>query len=360
MVRGETEPTRKAKADSAATREAAQRSEQPKYYPSNRAFLKPLDYQKIIYETNHETHVAKITLNRPEVMNALSHELRGELMHAMKVAENDNDINVIILKGAGRCFSAGYDIGGGMGLEEPHAGSMYVGDSHWARYLVNFYWQIWELSKIVIAQAHGYVLAGGSELCFSCDLLVTTPDCRFGYPPIRAMGAPDVMWFPWLLPMRKARELVFTGDNITGEQAFHYGMANYCVPEADIDEFTEIFAKRVALIPWQVNTLHKRGIQKAYELMGIRNALETHALQWGLLGHQDRIKEMGELIRKVPLREYLTIRDKPYADYRTAEEAILSRTKREGNAWKLVSDKAAKAKVDESIGKIEKLKTENK
>ena len=207
-------------------------------------YEKPLDYKVIIYEQNHKTHVAKVTMNRPDKMNALNHQLRGEIFHALKVAERDNDINVIILKGAGRCFSAGYDIGGTMGTEEPDFGSQYIGDSHWARYLVNQYWQIWELSKIVIAQTHGYVLAGASELCSVCDLLVTTPDCQFGYPPVRAMRAPDVMWFPWFLPKRKAAEMIFTGDSLTGQQAFEYGMANYCVPENEIDKFTDPKVKR--------------------------------------------------------------------------------------------------------------------
>jgi len=303
-------------------------------------YEKPLDYQVVIYQPNHETHVAKITMNRPERMNALSHQIRGELFHALKVAERDNDINVIVIKGAGRCFSAGYDLVEGIGgPNEPDFGSQYVGSSHWARYLVNQYWQVWELFKVVIAQTHGYVLAGASELCSMCDLLVTTPDCQFGYPPLRAMAAPDVMWLPWLLPVRKAKEMLFTGDSITGEEAYRLGMANYCVPEENIDEFTEIFAKRVALIPWQLSTLRKRSIQKAYEIMGVRPALEVCALMLEEQRQTDRVKEMGELMRKVPLREYLTARDQPYRDYRTAEEAILARKQREGEEWKGVSKK---------------------
>ncbi len=301
-------------------------------------YQKPLDYKVIIYEPNHETHVAKITLNRPEVMNALSHQLRGELFHALKVAEGDNDINVVVLKGAGRCFSAGYDLAEGIGgSQEPDMGSQYVGASHWARYLTNLYWQIWELSKVVIAQTHGYVLAGGSELCSMCDLLVTTPDCQFGYPPMRAMPAPDVMWFPWLLPMRKAKEMLFTGDSITGEEVYRLGMANYCVPEKDIDEFTEVFAKRVALIPWQMHTLRKRSINKVYEMQGMRSAMEISAMMWQQYQDVDRVKQMEHMLHTAPLREYLTARDKPYKDYRTAEDAILKRAAREGEEWKGVS-----------------------
>jgi enoyl-CoA hydratase len=301
-------------------------------------YREPLDYQVVIYEPNHETHVAKITMNRPDRMNALSHQLRAELFHALKVAERDNDINVVVIKGAGRAFSAGYDLAGGnVGFEEPDFGSQYVGSGHWARYLINQYWQIWELSKIVIAQTHGYVLAGATELCAVCDLVVTTPDCQFGYPPMRAMAAPDLMWFPWLLPKRKAAEMVYTGDSISGEEAYQLGMVNYSVPADSIDEFTETFAKRVALIPWQMNTLHKRSFQKAYELMGFRQALEICALMQEQFSSTEKVREMSELMRKVPLREYLTTRDQPYQDYRTAEQAILDRSKREGEAWKGVS-----------------------
>ena len=304
-------------------------------------YEKPLDYQVVIYEPNRETHVAKITMNRPDRMNALSHQLRAELFHALKVAERDNDINVVVIKGAGRAFSAGYDLAGGnIGVEEPDFGSQYVGSGHWARYLINQYWQIWELSKIVIAQTHGYVLAGATELCSVCDLVVTTPDCQFGYPPMRAMAAPDLMWFPWLLPKRKAAEMVYTGDSITGEDAYRLGMVNYSVPADSIDEFTETFAKRVALIPWQMNTLHKRSFQKAYELMGFRQALEICALMQEQFGNTEKVKEMSQLMRNVPLREYLTNRDQPYNDYRTAEQAILDRSRREGDAWKGVSKQA--------------------
>ena len=94
-------------------------------------YQKPLDYEVVIYEPDRENHVATITMNRPERMNALSHQLRAELFHAIKVAERDNEINVIVLKGAGRCFSAGYDLAGGnVGVEEPDFGSQYVGSGH--------------------------------------------------------------------------------------------------------------------------------------------------------------------------------------------------------------------------------------
>ncbi len=297
-------------------------------------YNKPLDYKVVIYETNYDTHVAKVTMNRPEKMNSLSHQLRAEIFHALKVAEKDDNINVIILKGAGRCFSAGYDISGTMGTEEPDFGAQYVGDAHWAYYLVQQYWQIWDLSKVVIAQTHKYCLAGGTELLALCDLLVTTPDCQFGGPQLRSMSAPDILWFPWYLPMRKAKEFCFTGDSITGEQAVQWGMANYAVPEENIDEYTEKFAARVALMPWQLQNLHKKVMNKAYERMGIRDTLELACLPWALYAKMDWIKEWSEKLQKMPLRQWLTLRDGRYDDYRTAEKAILDRKIREGEPWK--------------------------
>jgi len=295
-------------------------------------YQKPLEYKFIIYEARPDVHIVRITLNRPEVMNAMSHALRAELFHALKVAERNNEINVIIIRGAGRCFSAGYDLAGGLAGAEPDLGSQYTDTcfyTHWARYVIQQWWQLWELSKVIIAQTHGHCLAGASELAAMCDLLVTTPDCQFGYPPMRSMGV-DMLWFPWLLPMRKAHEMAFTGDTITGEDAFRFGMANYCIPQALIDEFTELFAKRVALMPWQMATQYKRALKKAYELQGIRIAVETSALfAYHRAMDSDYAKQMNDLFGKVPLKDYLKTRDARYQENRTELENVLRKSKEE-------------------------------
>jgi enoyl-CoA hydratase len=298
---------------------------------TNAWYRKPMKYKNIIYAPNRETHVARVTLNRPEKMNAMNHELRAELFHALKFAENDKDINVIVIKGAGRCFTAGYDLSG-MGPAEPDIASQYVDtcpNTHWARYVIQQWWQLWELSKVLIAQTHGYALAGGSELAAMCDLLVTTPTCQFGYPPMRSMGV-DMLWFPWLLPMRKAHELAFTGDSISGEEAYRLGMANYCVRDEDIDEFTDLFARRVALLPWQMAMQYKRALKKAYEMQGIRNAVEVSALfAYHRARESDYGKEMDEMFRTMPLKQYFIKRDKPYEDLKTELDKILARGKKQ-------------------------------
>lgn len=291
-------------------------------------YREPLDYKEIVYQPNPDTHVAKIILNRPAKMNAMTYRLLAELFHALKVAEQDDEINAIVIKGAGRCFSAGYDLGGERGSQMPDRGSQYVdtdGNTQWPRYVVQQWWQIWELSKVVIAQTHGFCLGGGSEMAAMCDLLVTTPDCEFGYPPMRDMGV-NMIWFPFLLPMRKAHELAFTGDNIIGKEAYRLGMANYCVPEKELDAFVDVFSRRIAMMPWQMSTQYKRAIKKTYEIMGMRTALETGAL---FVSHRtfdsEHSQDMMKQFTTMPFGEYRNLRDEPYRESKAEMDALLKR-----------------------------------
>ena len=157
----------------------------------------------------------------------------------------------------------------------PTSGRSCPGPAQWARHLNAGYFLIWDLSKVVIAQAHGYCLAGGSELASYCDLFVVADDALIGYPPVRDMSPPDNCWFPWHLPMRKAKEMIFTGDPLTGKQAAEYGLANYSVPADELEEFTTKLAQRVALVPPRLLALSKRQVNRTYEVMGIRTALSA-------------------------------------------------------------------------------------
>jgi enoyl-CoA hydratase len=237
------------------------------------AYQQPLEYRSILYDVDGP--VARVVLNRPEKMNALSHELRGELFHALRVAESDASVSIIIIKGNGRCFSAGYDLAGGLSGHLPDVGPLLPGPAQWPRHLNAGYFMIWDLTKVVIAQAHGHCLAGGSELASYCDLFVVADDALIGYPPVRDMSPPDNCWFPWHLPMRKAKEMIFTGDPLTGKQAADYGLANYSVPAEELDAFTTKLAERVALVPPSLLALSKRQINRTYEVMGIRTALSA-------------------------------------------------------------------------------------
>ena len=126
-------------------------------------------------------------------------------------------MSVTIIRGAGPSFSAGYDLGGGNeGLEMPY----YTpgGEGAWPRHVTEGWMSIWDLAKPVIAQVHGYCLAGASELATGCDLVYMAEDAQMGYPAVR-FGVPDMHFHPWFLGMRKAMEMMLTGDSISGVEA---------------------------------------------------------------------------------------------------------------------------------------------
>ena len=151
------------------------------------------DYNDILYET--DGRLAYVTLNRPEKLNALSNNLRAEVMDAMKEAEHDDEIGVIILRANGRSFSAGYDLSPSRTANDdsfvssrsklPDTGSMHPGKLQWARHVVMTNWIIWELAKPVVAQIQGHCLAGGTELASVCDFRICAEDAKIGYPPVR-------------------------------------------------------------------------------------------------------------------------------------------------------------------------------
>jgi len=280
-------------------------------------FDRPLEYEDILYETDGK--IARITLNRPNKMNALRHQLRGELFHALRVAEADPEISVIIIKGAGRCFSAGYELGdGNVGFTLPDVGPRYGGPGQWPRHLHAGYALIWELEKVVIAQAHGYCLAGGSELASFCDLFVVADDLQIGYPPVRDMSPPDNLWFPWHLHMRKAKEMLFTGDSILGKEAAEIGLANYSVPAEELDAYTTQLALRVAKVPADLLALHKRQINRTYEIMGIRTALAVSNDMEAFTGFLPHARRFFETAKEKGLKAALDRRDESFDDYGVA------------------------------------------
>ena len=170
-----------------------------------------MTYENILYTIDER--ICTISLNRPEKMNALSWALRLELRDALKRAERDADVGCIVIKGEGRAFSAGYDLTPTQpSPNRPVEG--YVSEdvdqltAQYARDLVNGLWLIWELTKPVIAQVHGWCLAGASELASMCDIMFVAEDAQLGYPPVRALTTPDTMYFPWKMPMSQAKATV--------------------------------------------------------------------------------------------------------------------------------------------------------
>jgi|SRR5215469_1865101 len=272
------------------------------------------DYKFIVVE-DAASSVRRIALNRPEKRNALSNALRGELFDALRKADLDQSIGAIIIKGNGKCFSAGYDLAQVPG--EPLPRHVSPGEGVWPRHLVDGWFEMWDMATPLIAQVHGYCLAGGSELATACDLVYCADDAQIGYPPVRAMSTPDCAYHPWLMGMRRAMEMMLTGDSISGSEAAEFGFANRAFPAARLEGEVLAIAERVAKIPRDLQALNKRVVHRAMEVMGvraaIRSATEIQALCFHQQSSRDYMRKMRENVTKA-----LDERDSKFADYRTA------------------------------------------
>jgi enoyl-CoA hydratase len=265
---------------------------------------------------NPAPHVRRLTLNRPEKRNALNHPLRGQLIEALQAADLDDDVRVSIIRGAGTCFSAGYDLGGGNeGHEYPHFTA--PGEGQWPRHVTETWMGIWDLQKPVIAQVHGYCLAGGSELATGCDLVYVATDAKMGYPAVR-FGVPDMQFHAWLLGMRAAMEMMVTGDSISGTKAVELGWANRAFPEPDLDEEVLAVAKRIALLPPDIVQLNKRTVHRAMDHMGLRQSIRAGTDICALGIHQESFEVFLDEMRTQGLTAALQHRDEPFGDYRTS------------------------------------------
>jgi enoyl-CoA hydratase len=262
-------------------------------------------------------HIRRLTLNRPEKRNALNHPLRGRLIEELRAADLDDDVRVTIIRGAGTCFSAGYDLGGGNeGHDEPHFTA--PGEGHWPRHVTETWMGIWDLQKPVIAQVHGYCLAGGSELATGCDLVYVADDAKMGYPAVR-FGVPDMQFHAWMLGMRAAMEMMVTGDSISGEEAVRLGWANRAFPADELDAEVLAVAERVAKLPPDIVALNKRTVHRAMDHMGLRQSIRAGTDLCALGIHQESFGVFIEQMRSKGLTAALQQRDEPFGDYRTTE-----------------------------------------
>jgi enoyl-CoA hydratase len=260
-------------------------------------------------------HVRRVTLNRPEKRNALNHGLRGELIEALRVADDDAEVRVSIVRGAGTCFSAGYELGdGNEGLEPPWFTS--GGEGHWPRHVTEAWMGIWDLAKPVIAQVHGWCLAGGSELATGCDLVYVADDAAIGYPAVR-FGVPDMQFHAWFMGMRTAMEMMVTGDAITGAEAARLGWANRAFPEAELEGAVLAVAERIARTPSDIVQLNKRTVHRAMDAMGLRTAIRAGTELCALGIHQETMRRFLAERAEKGLTAALQERDEPFGDYRT-------------------------------------------
>ena len=218
-------------------------------------------------------YVRRVTLNRPEKRNAISNALRSEFLAALQAADTDESVRVSIVRGSGTCFSSGYDLKSDLGADQPYF-TADVG-TQFSRHIAEGFLSVWDLAKPVIAQVHGYAMAGGLELASSCDLVYIADDAKLSHPVVKFAGLPDFAPFPFLALMRNAMELHLTGRQFTAQEAVSMGLANRAFPAEELDERVLEIAVEIAQTNAAVLSVNKRYVHAAMEAMGARSVIRT-------------------------------------------------------------------------------------
>ncbi|HET7466944.1 MAG TPA: enoyl-CoA hydratase/isomerase family protein, partial [Candidatus Dormibacteraeota bacterium] len=255
---------------------------------------------------------AWLTLNRPEKLNAMSVELVRTLKRRLLEVEADDSVKVVVLTGAGRSFSAGYDI-----EEEVREGVETT--QEWRAVLaqdIDMAMTLWSLSRPTIAAVRGWCLAGACELAMACDMVVATEDARFGEPEIRYGSGPVALVMPFVLGEKKTNELLFTGDTMDATEAHRAGLVNRVVKSEDLESAVDELVRKVALTPLAVLKLTKIALVRAYEAMGIRGAVASNIDIAAILHSSDtpELREFHRIVAADGLRAALRWRDERYAE----------------------------------------------
>jgi enoyl-CoA hydratase len=262
---------------------------------------------------------AWITLNRPEKLNAINQAVLAGLNEAVDRATTDDEVKVVVVTGAGRAFSAGYD------LADEAAGS-YDGAHGWHEVLgvdVDATMKLWSLPKPTICAVRGYCLAGGCELAMACDMVVSGESGRFGEPEIRYGSGPVTLLMPFILGQKKTNELLFTGDVIDARAALDAGLVNRVVPDEEIEAEVEGLVRKIAPTPLPVLRLTKIALMRAHEAMGLRAAVGTNLDLSAMLNAADtqEQKEFMDIVKSSGLKAALAWRDSRYGEVLGGAEA---------------------------------------
>ncbi|MCU1484711.1 MAG: Enoyl-CoA hydratase/isomerase [Actinomycetia bacterium] len=249
------------------------------------------DYELLLVDEPAEG-VKRITLNRPDKRNAISTPLRNELLHALRTHDHDPAVRITIVRGAGKCFSSGYDLGSNLMEDAPFYSA--PGDGQWARQANDTWFSVWDLAKPVIAQIHGYAIAGATELASACDLVYIADDAFVSYPVVRLASPPDWQYHTVLLGLRHAMELMLTGDPISGEEAVRIGFANRSFPSDQLDDEVLKVATRIAGVPSDLTQINKRSVHRAFDVWGARAAIRAGTELQALAGHSESAAKFKE------------------------------------------------------------------
>ncbi|HET7524913.1 MAG TPA: crotonase/enoyl-CoA hydratase family protein [Burkholderiaceae bacterium] len=245
---------------------------------------------KIGHDATHR-RVARLLLNRPQRLNAISDDMPREIRAAVEWANANDEVHVIVVEGAGKGFCGGYDLADSAEQRMEHPCQQekspwdpMVDYAHMKRYTEDFM-SLWRSAKPTIAKVHGAAVAGGSDIALCCDLLVMADDARIGYMPTRVWGCPTTAMWTYRLGPARAKQLMFTGDVLDGRTAAAWGLANLAVPVAELDARTMQLAERIAGVPRGHLAMHKLVVNQVMLTMGLEQTQMLATVFDGITRH---------------------------------------------------------------------------
>ena len=283
-----------------------------------------MSFQTLIYERRER--VARITFNRPERLNTIVPPMPDELQEAVEQAVADEQVKVIVLRGAGRAFCAGFDFGDGFhhwdemlttdGRWDP--GKDFIGATTASLGPVPKFMSLWRAPKPVIAQVHGWCVGGGSDMALCADLVIASEDARIGTPYSRAWGCYlSGMWL-YRLGLTKAKEYALTGKPLSGLEAAEVGLINKAVPFAELEATVTHQAEQLAGLPPGQLAAMKLIVNQAYENMGLASTQLLGPILDGLMRNIPEGLEFVELAEREGVASAIEHRDGPFGDYSRA------------------------------------------
>ncbi|MEH7177506.1 enoyl-CoA hydratase/isomerase family protein [Neobacillus vireti] len=260
-------------------------------------------------------NIAVITLNRPKHLNAISDQLTKDVYHALDLVDHNKSIRAVILTGANNNFSAGADLKKTYDLPTP------IGEEPsevWRDHLESLLrvsMKMWNLRVPVIAAVDGYALGGAADWVLSADIAIASDKALFGEPEIRFGAAPGTLMMPWVLGIRKAKELLFTGDSVDAEEGLRIGVYNKVVPQEELMKESFKLAEKMANIPPSALKITKVSINKIYEMMNIKESLDYHleaAISMFFLNSEKQTAAIGSKIKREGLKSFLSDANKDF------------------------------------------------
>jgi len=279
-----------------------------------------MTFETLLYETDEAT--ATITLNRPERLNTIVPPMPQELEGAVEQACADERVKVIVLRGAGRAFCAGFDLGGGF----HHWDELITTDGAWdagkdfahatARSgAVPRFMSLWRANKPVIAQVHGWCVGGGSDMALCADLVIASEDARIGTPYSRMWGCYlSGMWI-YRLGLTRAKEYALTGRPLSGVEAVEAGLINRAVPFAALERTVREQASALADIPASQLAAMKLIVNQAYDNMGLASTQLLGPVLDGLMRNTPDAHGFIELAAREGVSAAAARRDAAFGDY---------------------------------------------